>query len=85
MLQRRMAAVSARIREVREELRIVDDQLSHLVDDADEKSLRALVSETPAAELLRGWLAAEVPTSSRCASVPTRSKRSCDLTPTRGV
>ena len=50
MLQRRMAAVSARIREVREELRIVDDQLSHLVDDADEKSLRALVAETPAAE-----------------------------------
>jgi len=50
MLQRRLASVSARIREVQEELRIVDDQLSHLVDDADEKSLRALVSETPAAE-----------------------------------
>ena len=51
MLQRRMAGISARIREVREELRIVDDQLAHLVDDADEKSLRALVAETPAAGL----------------------------------
>ena len=50
MLQRRLAGVSARIREIQEELRIVDDQLSHLVDDADEKSLRALVAETPAAE-----------------------------------
>ena len=50
MLNRRLAAVSARISEIQKELRIVDDQLSHLVDDADEKSLRALVAETPAAE-----------------------------------
>ena len=50
MLQRRMASVSSRIREIQEEVRIVDDQLSHLVDDADEKSLRAMVPETPAAE-----------------------------------
>ena len=54
MLQRRMAGISARIREVREELRIVDDQLAHLVDDADEKSLRALVAETPAAGFEHG-------------------------------
>ena len=38
------------MREVREELRIVEDQLSALVDEADELSLRALVSETPGAE-----------------------------------
>ena len=73
MLQRRMAAVSARIREVREELRIVDDQLSHLVDDADEKSLRALVSETPAAEL---------PTISTAAVVRS-IRRSCRSSSTR--
>ncbi|MEY2710491.1 MAG: hypothetical protein RI939_894 [Actinomycetota bacterium] len=38
------------MREVQEELRIVEDQLEHLVDDADEKSLRALISETPGAQ-----------------------------------
>lgn len=38
------------MRELEEELRIVDDQKSQLVEDADELSLRALVSETPAAE-----------------------------------
>ena len=50
LLQRRLAQTSARIRELEEELRIVEDQKSQLVDDADELSLRALVSETPAAE-----------------------------------
>ena len=45
-----MAQVSSRMREIREELRIVEDQLSALVDEADELSLRALVSETPAAD-----------------------------------
>ncbi len=38
------------MREVQEELRVVEDQLEHLVDDADEKSLRALVAETPHAQ-----------------------------------
>ena len=42
--------MSSRLKEIEEELRIVDDQLDHLVGDADEKSLRALVSETPAAQ-----------------------------------
>ena len=37
------------MRELTEELRVVQDQMSHVVDDADEKSLRALVSETPSA------------------------------------
>ena len=32
---------------MREELRIVEDQLSQLAADADEKALRALVAETP--------------------------------------
>ena len=48
-LQRRLSQVSARIRELSEELRVVQDQMSQVVDEADEKSLRALVSETPAA------------------------------------
>ena len=45
-----MTQTSSRLRELRDELRVVDDQMSHLVDEADELSLRALVSETPAAE-----------------------------------
>ncbi len=49
-VQRKLAQTSARIREIREELRIVDEQLDVLADDADDKSLRALVSETPSAE-----------------------------------
>ena len=49
-LQRRLAQASSRLREIEEELRIVDDQLGFLVGDADEKSLRALVSETPGAQ-----------------------------------
>ena len=38
------------MREIREELSVVEDQLAVLADEADDKSLRALVSETPAAE-----------------------------------
>jgi len=50
LLQRRLAQASARMREIREELSVVEDQLAVLADDADDKSLRALVSETPAAD-----------------------------------
>ena len=48
-LQRRLSQASNRIRELREELRIVQDQLSYLTDEADDLSLRAMVSETPTA------------------------------------
>ncbi len=48
-LHRRLAQASSRLRELGEELRVVEDQLSHLMDDADDLSMRALVSETPAA------------------------------------
>jgi len=50
LLHRKLAQTSSRLRELQEELRVVEDQMSQLVDDADELSLRALVSETPAAE-----------------------------------
>ena len=49
-VQRKLSQTSARIKEIRDELRIVDDQLEALADDADDKSLRALVSETPSAD-----------------------------------
>ncbi len=51
LVERRLAQVSARVRALREELRMVDEQLRHLTDEADELGLRALVSETPAAGL----------------------------------
>ncbi|MFM7263196.1 MAG: hypothetical protein ACKO1X_05540 [Acidimicrobiales bacterium] len=50
LLKRRLAQVSARLKEVQEELRLVEDQYAQLASDADDLSLRALVAETPAAE-----------------------------------
>lgn len=50
LLHRKLAQVSGRLRELREELLVIEDQKSQLVDEADELSLRALVSETPAAD-----------------------------------
>ncbi|MGA0862419.1 MAG: hypothetical protein ACO3RB_00855 [Ilumatobacteraceae bacterium] len=48
-VQRKLAQASSRIKEIRDELSVVEDQLAALTDDANDKSLRALVSETPAA------------------------------------
>lgn len=38
------------MQQLREELRIADEQLLHLAETADDARLRALVSETPVAE-----------------------------------
>ena len=45
----RLTQVSGRLRELRDELAMIDEQLAHLVDDAEDLALRALVAETPAA------------------------------------
>ena len=50
LLQRRLAQTAARLKELRLELLVVSDQMSHMVEDANDLSLRALVSETPSAE-----------------------------------
>ena len=50
LLERRLTEVADRLRELRSELAVADDQLAHLADAADETRLRALVSETPIAE-----------------------------------
>jgi hypothetical protein len=50
LVERRLAEVSGRLRALREELRVIDEQLMHLGDDADDARLRALVSETPLAD-----------------------------------
>jgi hypothetical protein len=50
MVERRLAQVGERLKQLRAELAITDEQLVALVDEADDSRLRALVSETPLAE-----------------------------------
>jgi hypothetical protein len=50
MIERRLSGVAERLKQLREELVVVDEQLAHLADAADEMRLRALVSETPIAD-----------------------------------
>jgi hypothetical protein len=49
LVERRLSEVSTRLRQVREELAVTDEQLLHLAAEADDARLRALVSETPLA------------------------------------
>jgi cell division septum initiation protein DivIVA len=50
LVERRLSQVATRLRELREELRMIDEQLVVFADDADDSAIRALVSETPGAE-----------------------------------
>lgn len=50
LLERRLDDVAARLRSLREELAVAEEQLAVLADAADDTRLRALVSETPLAE-----------------------------------
>ena len=49
LTERRLKSTSRRLGELREELRIVDEQLAEMSSEADDLGLRALVAETPAA------------------------------------
>lgn len=49
MIERRLRETGVRLRRLREELSVVDEQLGHLNDDAEDKELRSLVSETSGA------------------------------------
>jgi hypothetical protein len=51
LVRRRLSHVSNRLRTLRDELSVVDAQLAHLRDDADELAIRALVAESPAASV----------------------------------
>ena len=44
-----MTQVATRLRTLREELAIIDEQLAQLADEADDLALRALMAETPSA------------------------------------
>ena len=50
MVERRLKANGKRLRALRAEVAVIDEQLAHLADDADDKGIRALVSETPGAD-----------------------------------
>ena len=49
-VERRLTEVGRRLRELRDELQVADEQLLHLADAADDARLRALVSETPVSD-----------------------------------
>jgi hypothetical protein len=49
MIERRLRETGVRLRRLRAELAVVDEQLEHLNDDAEDKELRSLVSETSGA------------------------------------
>lgn len=49
LTERRLSQVASRLRSLRDELSMIDEQLVQFADDASDLSLRALVSETPMA------------------------------------
>ena len=50
LVERKLSEAAERLRQLRTELGVVDEQLAFLVDAADEARLRAMVSETPMAD-----------------------------------
>lgn len=49
LIERRLSKTGSRLKTLRSELDVIDEQLRHLGDDADDQAIRALVSETPGA------------------------------------
>ncbi|MDQ6698151.1 MAG: hypothetical protein M3Z46_11915 [Actinomycetota bacterium] len=50
LLERRLSELSDRMKRVRADLGVAEEQLAHFADEADDARLRALVAETPLAE-----------------------------------
>ena len=50
LVERKLSEGAERLRQVRAELAVVDEQLAFLADAADDTRLRAMVSETPMAD-----------------------------------
>lgn len=48
-IERRLAALTPEIHAAREEVRVIDEQLLHFADSAEDARLRSMVSETPLA------------------------------------
>ncbi|MGH9287093.1 MAG: hypothetical protein ACRD0V_02145 [Acidimicrobiales bacterium] len=51
LVERRLSQVAGRLQQLRAELEVSGEQLAHLADAADDARLRALVSETPVADV----------------------------------
>ena len=51
LVERRLTQVAGRLRQLRDELEVSAEQLAHLAAAADDARLRALVSETPVADV----------------------------------
>jgi hypothetical protein len=49
LVERRLSQVATRLKSLRGELAMIDEQLDHFASDADDSAIRALVSETPGA------------------------------------
>ena len=50
LVERRLSDVSARLKRLRADLQVIDEQMLFFADTADEMRMRALVSETPLAD-----------------------------------
>ena len=50
LVERRLREVTARLRALREELAVTDEQGGQFTDEAEDNRLRALMSETPIAD-----------------------------------
>ena len=50
LVERKLSESAERLRQLRSELNVVDEQLAFLADAADDARLRAMVSETPMAD-----------------------------------
>jgi hypothetical protein len=50
LVERRLVDVGARLKQLRDELAVSDEQHGHLAEAADDARLRSLVSETPLAD-----------------------------------
>jgi hypothetical protein len=50
LVERRLSDIAGRLHALREELRVIDEQVVQLADEADDTRLRSLVSETPLAD-----------------------------------
>lgn len=49
LVERRLSKTASRLKSLRSELAVIDEQLRHLGDDADDQAIRAMVAETAAA------------------------------------
>lgn len=49
LIERRLKQTGARLRQLREELGVINEQLAQLADEAGDMGIRSLVAETPGA------------------------------------